>query len=397
MTEVSGEGYDFLSPEEVVALDRHSAAYGGRAKLAIHSLGRIMGLSDEISTKLAQALSEGIQELGFDERKQIGDHLVAVIEILGGNALQRSVIITPVNETTLNGQSDASEHRGVGAGPGTLAGPGEGSPDADPEAPKVALSREPKYWLGRLYEKEAVNQITNLTQDEFTEFVEALITRYQSLPITKLGKEGKARRAEQLRQFLSGSSVEEIADQYLATQAAMRLGIAKIAESIAKRSTPEEINTLIPGYKQTAGQDGAEEGEDDEADLTEVVQLSPEQLRWFGTLLKDGGVLDAIRQMNEGQRGILINNLSFIFDRATRPSRGNYETDRRLRITREFLKGSSLDAIGETEALSAMAIGDHLIHVRKDIELKVDPTILTRTVYDARDGKDYSTEAAASN
>lgn len=298
---VSGVRPDsILSPEELDALRFAQDLYGAQAKQAAEELANVLKLDEATRDQLIGSVALKLDGLNFEERRDLVFSFRSLSAQLGGVATIGAGYV----EAESNGQGSQSES--ATATP-TLDEESErdasAAPRAETDTPAPAFAKYQRSWLGRLYDEENIDRIEALSLEERAEFFANLTAYYQQLSITRLNSNAKAKRSDQLVALMvDGKSYSELAEEAGVSHAGVRLGITKMAESIAKRSNPDQLQALIPAPKTVdrIEVDEISEPDHDSASPEEVVERS-EATAWLTGLYSEAQ-LDIIDNLSEADR-----------------------------------------------------------------------------------------------
>lgn len=108
--------------------------------------------------------------------------------------------------------------------------------------------------------QEFIDRVDNLDNEQRRRFITNLMDEYQTQSIPRLSYANKAKRADQVLALFEGMSYADIAAEFDNSQTAISQGVRKVAESIGKQTTLQDVATLIPQEADIPAEEAARPG-----------------------------------------------------------------------------------------------------------------------------------------
>ncbi len=348
-----------LSPEELDALRFAQDLYGAQAKQAAEELANVLEELDETGRdQLIGSVALRLDGLNFEERRNLVFSIRSLSEQLGGVATIGAGYV----EVGSNGQGPQSE---PAATTPAVATEGESDPSAAPQnetgTPAPAFAKYQRSWLRRLYEEENMEQIEALSLEERAEFFANLTAYYQQLSIPRLNSNAKAKRSDQLVALMvDGKSYSELAEEAGVSHAGVRLGITKMAESITKRSNPDQLQALIPAPKTVDKIEVDEVVEPDQGPANpETVVERSEATAWLTGLYSEAQ-LDIIDNLSAADRTKFGHALAETYSSLRIRRLEDKGRQIRVQLIELIISGESVKSAGQSLGLNTTRVKDVL-------------------------------------
>lgn len=114
-------------------------------------------------------------------------------------------------------------------------------------AQEVQLGKSQLFWLSRIMDQPALEQLTEEPVEQQEKFVQQVADTYGALSVRGLGVHVKEQRVVQFTHFMQGRTYSEIGRITDRPMSTIRSGLTSMAEIIAEKVPREKIHSFLPG------------------------------------------------------------------------------------------------------------------------------------------------------
>ncbi len=244
-----------LTEQERGALVNADNLYGANAKLAAGVFVGGLGLKEEYLDEISEAVARAIDGIPivddngiptFEQKREIAGHFGSLAKYLGSTSLAELDEVPEPHTATVASDEDSTGLADVVDVP--IAAPEVVSEKlalkTSPENDK--LTGSPLTVLVKVFGEDKREIVEVLTDEQLSILGEELGRIYEELSITRQTAQGKIARSQQIKMLLTGTSVDEIAEKFGVSKAAVSQGLViKMPQSITKRVPKDDLDALL--------------------------------------------------------------------------------------------------------------------------------------------------------